>query len=149
MGMLYQPILCKTVENPNLPVQSVRMARLLNEFLSRYNEWKLAKFQSTLGILIVVFLGLSSLLIPWLLPGIGVPMSFCGLVLLYFSVRYYLEVNERVNHLYVNVHILHHHLLGKLEVGFCDHNEPCQCVDDFRCYVLNNYSVSLSKGSLR
>ena len=149
MGMLCYPVLCKTVENSNLPVPSARMGRLFNEFLSRYNEWKLAKFQATIGILIVIFLGLCSLFIPCFLPDIGGPMSFSVFVLFFFAVRYYLEVNERVSHSYVNVYILYHHLLGKLEVGFCDHNEPCQCVDNFRCYVLKNYNVSLSKGSLR
>ena len=76
-------------------------------------------------------------------------MSMVMLVSFYFATGHYLEVSERVNHLYVNVHILHHHLIGKLEVGFCDHSEPCDCVENFRRYVVKKYSISLYNSSLR
>lgn len=148
MGILCQHVLNKTVRHADLPVPSVRMALLFYEFLRRYKEWKIAKFQQTIGILIVFSLGLCSLFIPLLWPDIVVTMSFFMLVLFYFATRYYLVVNERVSHLSVNVHILHHHLIGKLEVGFCDH-KTCQCVENFRCYVLKNYNISFYQGTLR
>ena len=148
MGILCQPVL-KTIEHQNLPVPSVRMAQLFYEFLGRYNEWKIAKLQETIGMLILLLLGLCILFLPWFLPGRGLIMSMVMLVFFYFATRHYLEVNERVSHLYVNVYILHHHLIGKLEVGFCDHSEPCHCVENFRRYVVKKYSISLYNGSLR
>ena len=147
MGMLCQPIL-KTIGHQNLPVPSVRMAQLFYEFLGRYNEWKIAKLQETVGMFILLFLGLCIMFLPCFLPGRGLNMSMAILVLFYFATRYYLEVNERVSHLYVNVQILHHHLIGKLEVGFCDHSEPCHCVENFRHYVSKKYRISLYNGSL-
>ena len=145
MGILCQYVLNKTVRHAELPVPSVRMALLFYEFIGRYKEWKSAKLQETIGILIVIFLGLCILFIPWFWRDIGMIISFVVLVLFYFAIRHYLEVNKRVSHLYVNVHILHHHLIGKFEVGFCDHNEPCHCVENFRYYVLKNYNISLDK----
>ena len=149
MGILCQNVLNKTVRHADLPVPSVRMARLFYEFIDRYKEWKIAKLQETIGILIVILLGLCILFIPWFWRDIGMIISFVMLVLFYLAIRYYLEVNKRVSHLYVNVYILHHHLIGKLEVGFCDHSEPCHCAENFRCYVLKNYNILLEKGSLR
>ncbi|MFZ3130299.1 MAG: hypothetical protein WA125_04150, partial [Desulfosporosinus sp.] len=70
MGILCQPVL-KTIGNWNLPVPSVRMAKLFYEFLGRYNEWKIAKLQETIGLLILIFLGLCILFLPWFLPGRG------------------------------------------------------------------------------
>jgi len=149
VGLLCQRVLNKTVRHAELPVPSVRMALLFYEFLSRYKEWKYARLQETVGKLIVLFLGITILSIPWFLPNIRLIKSCVVLVLFYLAIGYYLKVNERVRHLYVNVHILHHHLIGKLEVGFCNHSEPCHCVENFRCYVLKNYNISLDKGSLR
>lgn len=148
MGILCQP-LPQTIGHQNLPVPSLRMAQLFYEFLGRYNEWKIVKRQETIGLVILFFLGLCILFLPWLLPGRGLIMSLVMLVLFYFGTRHYLEVNERANHLYVNVHILHHHLIGKLEVGFCDHEEACHCVENFRSYVIRNYSISLYNGLLK
>ena len=148
MGILCQPLLNKTVRYSELPVPSVRMALLFYEFLGRYKEWKIAQFQEAIGILIVLFLGLCILFIPLFWRDIGMSISFTLFVLFYFSVRYYLNVSKRVSHLYVNVYILHHHLIGKLEVGFCDHTDSCHCVENFRCYVLKNYNISLNKRSL-
>jgi len=149
MGILCQHVLNKTVKYAELPVPSVRMALLFYEFLGRYKEWKFAKLQETIGKIIVSCLGLCIIFIPWFWPNIGIIMSFVVLVLFYFAIWYCFQIHERVSHLYVNVHILHHHLTGKFEVGFCDHNEPCHCVENFRCYVLKNYNIILDKGSLR
>ncbi|MDR3540104.1 MAG: hypothetical protein P4L69_03915 [Desulfosporosinus sp.] len=149
VGILCQHVLNKTVRHAELPVPSVRMALLFYEFFDRYKEWKIAKRQESIGKLIVSCLGLCILFIPWFLPDIGLKISFVVLILFCFATWYYFEVHERVSHLYVNVHILHHHLIGKLEVGFCDHEEPCHCAENFRCYVLENYNIILDKGSLR
>ncbi len=124
------------------------MAQLFYEFLGRYNDWKLARRQETIGRIIVLLLGLLALIFPLIFPNFSLSVSFVMLILLYFATRRYLELNEQVSHLYVNVHILHHHLIGKLEVGFCDHREPCHCAENFRKYVLNNYNISFDKGSL-
>jgi len=148
VGILCQPV-HKTIGHQNLPVPSVRMGQLFYEFLGRYNEWKIAKLKATIGLLILLFLGLCILFLSWFSPGRGLIISMVPLLLFYFATRHYLEVNERVSHLYVNVHILHHHLIGKLEVGFCDHSEPCYCVENFRRYVVKQYSISLYNGSLR
>lgn len=148
MGVLCKPVL-KTAEHQNLPVPSVRMAQLFYEFLGRYNEWKIAKRQEKIGILILLWLVFFSLFLPWFLPGSGLIMSLVLLILFFFATRHYLEVSERVSHLYVNVRVLHHHLIGKLEVGFCDHSEPCHCVENFRCYVVKKYCITLHNGLLR
>jgi len=148
VGILCQSVL-KTIRYQDLPVPSVRMAQLFYEFLDRYNEWKIMMLQEMMGMLLLIFLGLCSLFLPWLLPGRGLIMSLGMLVPFYFATRHYLEVNERVSHLYVNVHVLHHHLMGKLEVGFCDHLEPCHCVEEFQLYVEKKYSISLYNVPLR
>jgi len=148
VGILCQPVLKKTVRLAELPVPSVRMALLFYEFYGRYKEWEIAKFKEKIGILIVIFLGLCSLFTPWFWREIGIIISFIVPLLFFLATRYYWELNKRVNHLYVNVYILHHHLIGKLEVGFCDHTKPCHCVENFRCYVLKNYNISLYKRSL-
>ena len=145
----FYPSESKTVATLDPIFPSVRIAQLFYEFLDRYKNWRLAKLQAAIGTMIVVFLGLAVLLIPWFLPKIGMPLSLGLLILFYFAVRYYLEVKQRVSHLYINVHILYHHLTGKLEVGFCDHYKPCHCVEDFRDYVLENYRISFDNGYLR
>jgi hypothetical protein len=94
------------------------MDQLFYEFLGRYNEWKIVKHQEKIGMLFLLSLGLCILILPWFLTGRGHIMSMVMLVLFYFATRYYLLVKERVGHLYVNLHVVHHHLLSKLEVGF-------------------------------
>lgn len=146
MGIHYQPIFPKTTFALNIPVPSAHIAQLFCEFLRRYYEWKSAKIQEIIAMLILLIIGGSIVSIPWLIPKIGISISLCMLSLFYFAARYYLTVNERVSHLYVNVHILHHHLIGKLEVGFCDHHEPCHCAEEFIDYVLKNYNIKLNNG---
>jgi hypothetical protein len=137
------------MEFQNLPVSSVRMAQLFYEFLEIYNEWKTAKFQGMLWMLILLFLGSCILFFPWFLPGEGFILDIILLVLFYFAICHYLEINVKVNHLYVNVRVLHHHLVGKLEVGFCNHSDTCRCVENFRRYVIKRYNISLDNESLR
>lgn len=139
----------KTTEHQSLPVPSDRMAQLFSEFLGRYNEWKIAKLKETIWMMILLWLGLCILFLPWFLPGSGLIMSLIILVFFIFATNHYIELSERVSHLYVNVHILHHHLIGKLEVGFCNHAEPCHCVENFRRYVVKKYNISLYNGLLR
>ncbi|MHB8076977.1 hypothetical protein [Desulfosporosinus fructosivorans] len=148
MGIICQPIL-KTIENQDIPVPSERMGHLFYEFLGRYNEWKAAKVQEMIWMFILLFLGMCIILLPWFLLGRGLVMSSVMLVIFYFASRHYLVLNEQVSHLFVNVHILHHHLMGKLEVGFCEHLEPCQCAENFRRYVIMNYNISFYNPSLR
>ncbi|WP_407308603.1 hypothetical protein [Desulfosporosinus sp. SB140] len=148
MGIHCQPIFPKTTSPLNLPVPSARIAQLFYEFLRRYYEWKSAKIQEVIGMLILLIIGAGIISIPWMIPNIGVILSLALLALFYFAAKHYLTVNERVCHLYVNVHILHHHLIGKLEVGFCDHHEPCHCVEEFLDYVSKNYHIDLDGGFL-
>lgn len=148
MEILCQPVL-KTIRNRNNPVPSRRMSQLLDEFLGRYNELKIAQRQQTIGSFILIYFGLRSLSLLWLMPGRRFMMIMVMFAFFYLATRHYIETTKRVNHLYVNVHILHHHLIGKLEVGFCDHSAPCQCVENFRRYVLKKYGITLDKGPLR
>lgn len=149
MGVLGHCVLSEIVGRPNPPFPSVRMAGLFYEFLGRYKEWKMAKHQEVGWMIVALCLGLFSLFIPMFMPKIWTIMSLVVIVLFYFVMRHYLELYKRVYHLQVNVHILHHHLMGKLEVGFCDHTEPCQCAEKFCNYVLNHYGIALDKESLK
>ncbi|AET68947.1 hypothetical protein Desor_3457 [Desulfosporosinus orientis DSM 765] len=139
----------KTVVNTVLPFPSVRMAKLFFEFLGRYREWKFARRQELVGMIIVILLGLLAVGIPWLFPKAGITVSIILLIFFYFAARQYIRLNERASHLYVNVHILHHHLLGKLEVGFCDHQEPCRCAEEFRDYALKRYHISFDSNTIK
>lgn len=149
MGVLCQYVVEKTVESSSPPFPSARMAQLFYEFLGRYNDWKLARRLKTIGMIIVLSLGLLVLIIPWLSPNIGITVNLVIFILFYLATKHYIVLNERVTHSYVNVHILHHHLIGKLEVGFCDHREPCHCAEDFRMYVIRNYDISFDNGFLK
>lgn len=148
MGVLSHFALRDMVGSPRPPFPSARMAELFYEFLGRYNEWKAAKSQEMIWMIISLSLFFLSLFIPLVLPRIWKILSLAVLALFCFVIRQYLELNRRVNHLQVNVHILHHHLMGKLEVGFCDHSEPCQCAKKFRNYVLRSYGISLDQDFL-
>lgn len=146
MGVLCHYVADNTLESPNPPFPSIRMAQLFYEFLRRYNEWKYIRHREKIGLFVVILLGILAFVMPWLFPKVGIGVSITMLILFYFAAKHYIHLNERVGHVYVNVHILHHHLTGKLEVGFCDHQEPCECVEDFRCYVLKKYNISFDDG---
>lgn len=147
VGVLCQPVYEKTKVNADLPVPSMRMALLFYEFLGRHTAWKRAKQHETIWLLIILLLGLIALFSPWFFPERGFILSISALGVFYYAFHKYLEYNERVNHLYVNVHILHHHLIGKLDVGFCDHTEHCYCAENFRRYVQDKYRISLYNGA--
>ncbi|AFM42086.1 hypothetical protein Desaci_3182 [Desulfosporosinus acidiphilus SJ4] len=145
MGIYDHLLFPKPAVPMNLPVPSTNFANLFYEFLRRYYEWKSAKLREIIGMLLLMIIGVCIVSIPWLLPNFGILFSLCLLVLFYLAVRYFLAVSQRVSHLYVNVHVLQHHLVGKLEVGFCEHREPCHCAEEFIDYVLRNYNISLTK----
>lgn len=138
-----QPLPAECSSVLNFPVVSPRFANQFREFLNRYNEWSQAKLRELFAMAILVVIGGGILAMPWFLPGLGIFISFCLTGLFYFAVRYYLAANKRVSHLYVNVHILQHHLLGKLEVGFCEHQKPCRCADEFVDFVYQTYHIPL------
>lgn len=146
MELLSHPAL-QVAESRNLPVPSWRMGRLFYEFLGRYQAWQAAKRQEMLWIIILIFLGAGILLLPYLLADRGFVLSVGLFAAFYFAALRCLKIKERVNHLYVNVNILYHHLVGKLEVGFCEHTGPCRCVENFRRFVAEEYHISLVNGS--
>lgn len=150
MGVLSHSLYGKTkaLENQNPPFPSLRMAKLFYEFLSRYKEWKIAKLKELISLHIVLILGLCAFILPWVIPNTGIIASLAVFIPFCCMTSYYLKVNKLVCHLYVNVHILHHHLIGKLEVGFCEHNELCHCAENFRYYVLKHYGISLDNRTL-
>ncbi|MGC7872438.1 hypothetical protein ACPUYX_13025 [Desulfosporosinus sp. SYSU MS00001] len=145
MGIYDLFILPKTTGPIDLPVTSARIAELFSEFLRRYYEWKSAQLKEMIIILLLLIVGGSILSIPWLLPNFGMTLSLCLLLSFYIAVKCYIAINRKVSHLYVNVHVLQHHLVGKVEVGFCDHREPCHCAEEFMDYVLRTYNISLNK----
>ena len=148
MGVLSQPLfgIITTSSSPHPPFPSTRFAKLFYEFLSRYNEWQTVKLQKQLLKTMIFFLGIVSLATLLLASYDGAIISICLIVPLFLTAQKYIEVNERVSHLYVNVQILHHHLIGKLEVGFCDHVEICHCAENFCKYVAKNYGIILNQG---
>jgi len=126
-----------------LPVYSPEMERLFYEFLQRYQEWSIVKRQENLLFSGLVLTGVITLLFPWLIPQFGIVFSFLCLIFFCIMIGLYQKISGSVNHHGINTRILHHHLIGKLEVGFCQHHQPCSCVEDFRHYVLRNYNISL------
>lgn len=139
----------KRAVNTEWQFPSARMAGLFFEFLGRYSDWKLARRQELVGMIFVILLGVLSVSVPWLFPKTGLTVSIVLLIFFYIAARQYIKLNQRVSHLYVNVNILHHHLLGKLEVGFCDHREPCHCAEDFRNYAWAKYHISFDANIIK
>lgn len=149
MGELCTTVLGKTFENQNTQFSSAKIFPLFVEFLGRYKELKAAKFQKHIAMVMVVLPGVGAITIPGLLPNLGFVISIPLLLLFYLATRRYLEISERMRHLTVNVYILHHHLIGKLEVGFCGHAQPCHCGDDFRRHILEKYGICLNDRILK
>lgn len=142
MGVIIQPLYTQKLKHKSVPAVSPRMDRLFTEFLVRYKEWHSFQRRELWWLAGTMILGMVCLTI-WMYPlyAWGVNFALCLLFMLIF--RHYLRVRQFANHLYINVHILHHHLLGKLDVGFCDHQGPCQCSDQFKRYVWEHYGISL------
>ncbi|WP_206811925.1 hypothetical protein [Paradesulfitobacterium ferrireducens] len=130
------------------PALTPSMELLFQEFLRRYRELQAAKALETIWFTCAVLLGTAVVILPWIFPDKGLPLTGIALIFLFLIVHQYIRQNQRVEHLSVNVHVLHHHLLGKLEVGFCEHLLDCSCAEDFRRHVWQNYGISLNGGSL-
>lgn len=147
MGVFAQQLSTKGRETADSNFVPVHIRGLLKEYLRRYSELQKLR-QREIGwlvsSLILGTLSLTSLMVP----SMSLFHLTLSLILAFFlALRQYLIVRNISNHVYVNVHILHHHLLGKLEVGFCEHDSACQCAEDFRKYVWKKYRVSL-RGNL-
>lgn len=142
MGVIIQPLYTQKLIQKSVPAVSPRMDRLFNEFLVRYKEWHSFQKSELRWLFATLFLGLASLT-TWMYLVYAWGVNFVLLLSFIEVLRHYLRVRQCANHLYINVHILHHHLLGKLDVGFCDHQGPCQCSDQFKRYVWEHYGISL------
>lgn len=140
MGIIIQPLSVTKTKERTIPDLSPRMNRLFTEFLIRYEKWRMVQKSELEWLIVTLILGLTSLTL-WMYPLIYWGIIF-SLLLFVGALRRYLKVKEYSNHLYVNVRILHHHFLGKLEVGFCDHQYPCQCAEQFKAYVWKQYGIS-------
>lgn len=108
----------------------------------RYREWQFYQKRELGWLTVTMTLGLVSLA-TWMYVPLAGGVNFTLLLLFIGALRRYLSVRKRVNHLYINVHILHHHLMGKLDVGFCEHQGVCQCAEQFKKYVWEHYRISL------
>lgn len=147
MGVIIQPFYVQKVKHDGEPAISLQMERLFTEFLVRYTEWQSYQKRELGWLTATMILGLASLASWMYLPYAG-GLDFALFLLFIGVLRRYLSVRQQVNHLYINVHILHHHLLGKLDVGFCNHQGECQCAEQFRKYVWKHFRISLYEDGL-
>lgn len=144
MGVLIQPLQeYRQHRDSQLPVYFPETEQLFFEFLQRYQQWSKVKRQENLLFICLVITGVTVLFLPWLFPQLGITFSFLFLSIFCIMIGFYQKVNGSVHHHGINTRILHHHLIGKLEVGFCQHHQPCSCAEDFRQYVLKKYFISL------
>lgn len=142
MGVIIQPLYTQQFDKKGMPSVSPRINSLFAEFLSRYEEWQSFHKRELWWLTLVMLFGSVSLAC-MTYSFYSRSASLINLGLFIIALRNYLKIRQSTNHLYVNVHILHHHLLGKLDVGFCDHRSPCQCADQFKKYVWETYRISL------
>lgn len=148
MGVAAQQLFTKgrdTAEGIYVPVH---IRRLLDEFSRRYDELRQIRRREMTWFILVLsfgFLGLTSLM---LFSSTPILLTFCLLLAFFVTLAHYLRVKEASYHAYVNVHILHHHLLGKLEVGLCEHETVCQCAENVRKYMWKKYKISLYENLL-
>lgn len=143
MGVLVQQLPAKGRDTADTTLVPVHIRGLLNEFFRRYDELQKLRQRELIWFILVLsfgFLCLTSLMF------FSKPLLFFTLCLLFafvLTLRQYLIVRNKSTHVYINVHILHHHLLGKLEVGLCEHDSACQCAENVKKYVWKKYRVSL------
>lgn len=114
---------------------------LFDEYLKRIEELRSAKQREIFWLIVLVLSGTITLITPWLGPNLLI--SVMSLILVFTIFRKYLRVNSEVNHVFVNYNVLHHHLMGKLEMGFCNHKYTCNCTNEFRNYVWRKHHISL------
>ena len=120
----------------------VHIRGLFYEFLKRYKDLEKLRRRETSWLVLVLSLGLISLTNFMYLNSTSVILTLCMFIAFLIILRRYLSIKTSVAHTYLDVHIVHHHLLGKLEVGFCEHEYPCQCVEQFRKFVWKKYRIS-------
>jgi hypothetical protein len=147
MGVAAQQLSTKgrdTAEGIYVPVH---IRRLLDEFSRRYDELRQIRRREMTWFILVLFLGFLDLT-SLMLSSTPILLTFCSLLAFFATLAQYLRVKEASNHAYVNVHILHHHLLGKLEVGLCEHDTVCQCTENVKKYMWIKYKISLYENLL-
>ncbi len=148
MGVVAQQLSTKgrdTAEGINVPVH---IRGLLDEFSRRYDELRQIRRREMSWFILVLSLGFLDLTSLMLFSSTPLLLMFCLLLAFFITLRQYLRVKEASNHAYVNVHILHHHLLGKLEVGLCEHETVCQCAENVRKYMWKKYKIALNQNLL-
>ncbi|AFM00879.1 hypothetical protein Desde_2549 [Desulfitobacterium dehalogenans ATCC 51507] len=150
MGVFVQQVPSKVLNTAESNSVPIHIRGVLKEFLRRHSELQRLRHREIASLMAVILFGFLSL---W---GMMFPkypeLSFlinslllAGFVLTF---RQYLKARRVSQHVYINVHILYHHLLGKLEVGFCEHESPCQCAETFRKYMWNRYGISFYGNSI-
>lgn len=142
MGITF-PNADQEIAHRDLPVPSPRMAHLFYEFLNRYSAWKAAKYQERVWLLFLFCLVICFFLSNYYLVERKLIIGLDLFLLAFFSFAAYryIEFSKQTNHSWVNVNALYHHIVGKLEVGFCDHDGSCRCVEDFCSYVAKEYRI--------
>ncbi|KLU60031.1 hypothetical protein CEB3_c34620 [Peptococcaceae bacterium CEB3] len=120
--------------------------RLFEEYLRRSEELRAARRREGTLMFLLVLTGAAAFTSPWL--GVNPAFSLLCAAGAFLVFRYYLKASRRVNHVFINLNVLHHHLLGKLEVGSCRHGESCDCINEFRRLVWQRYHISLYEESL-
>lgn len=128
-----------------ISVPSRRVELVFNEFLRRYEELRRLKKKEVLWFSVLGGEGLLLFLAPVYKISPDFSLAFVSVVsclFIYALIRYF-NANRQVEHLKVNVAILRHHLVGLMEVGFCEHPWPCSCAEKFRQDVWNRYHISL------
>lgn len=143
MGVFVQQLSTKGRETANNTFVPVHIRGLLKEFLKRYSELQELRQREMSWLIFVVLLGFLSLTSLMFFSKTPLFVTLCLLLAFILILRQYLILRNTSTHVYVNVHILHHHLLGKLDVGFCEHDSTCQCAENFRKYVWKEYKISL------
>lgn|SRR5690554_6276907 len=140
MGVYAQHMAARKSELVEGKVIPIHLQGLVREFLRRYDELQNLRKKELSWMIFLTLVGCLSL---WGFVLVNSPFFYI-MALLGFGLvlRQYLSIRKECHRVYVNVHILYHHLLGKLEVGFCKHLTPCQCVEDFKRYFWRTYGIS-------
>lgn len=146
MGVFAQQVGTRRGELVEGKVIPIHLQGLVQEFLRRYDELQGLRKKELSWMVILTTVGSLSL---WGLMLVNSPFYLTTILLGFMLVlRQYLRMRKLSHRVYVNVHILYHHLLGKLEVGFCHHVIPCQCADDFKKYFWRTYGISFYTTSI-
>ncbi len=146
MGVFAQQVGTRKSELVEGKVIPIHLQGLVQEFLRRHEELQDLRKKELSWMIILTTVGSLSL---WGLMLVNSPFYYITILLAFMMVlRQYLHIRKLSHHVYVNVHILYHHLLGKLEVGFCDHVIPCQCADNFKKYFWRTYGISFYTTSI-